>query len=253
MWSLNALSLLLTFFGNATSDRLKVISPTSPKFNRIRVTESLNHKRKIKVGFLDVGDLKRSELSQKVKLNYLKPYDNEDESKHSVMVINAFLNTLTIPLDQIEITYCQSEAKSNWGICLDDLSKMDLINVSMTNHKLSDYELKKFKEFSQKGLVVFSAAGNKGNSFPLFPCALDLPNKVCVGGIEDDGKIDSESNSGSFVNVYDDFWTLHNDEYRFGTSFAAPKHMARFLNSLEPGKGFDYEKSNQRFIANQNL
>lgn len=253
MWSLNALSILLTFFGNVTSDKLKVISPTSPHFSNIKVKESLSHKNKIKVGFLDIGDLDLSDISQKVKLTYLKPYDNEDKSKHSGMVINAFLNTLTISLDQIEVTYCQDEAKSNWGICLDDLAKMDLINVSMTNHKLSDYEKKKFKEFSQNGVVIFAAAGNKGNSFPLYPCALDLPNKVCVGGIEDDGKIDEESNSGRFVNVYDDYWTLHHNEYRFGTSFASPKHMARFLNGLVEGRLFNYEQSNKQFIANQKI
>lgn len=250
---LNALPLLIIFFSNVTSDKTRVISPTTPYFNNIKVVQSLNQKRKIKVGFLDVGNLNLFDLRKHVKITYLKPYDNQDKSTHSTLVINSFLDTLTIPLDQIEVTYCQSESASNWGICLDELSNMDLINISMVSDKLADYELKKFKEFSNKGIVLFSAAGNKGNSLPLYPCALGLSNKVCVGGVEDDGKIDEESNSGSFVNVYDDFWTLHHNEYRFGTSFAAPKHMARFINVLSAGKVFNYEQANNLFVTNQRV
>lgn len=45
-------------------------------------------------------------------------------------------------------------------------------------------------------VLIVAGAGNDGNTTPLYPCAFGLPNVLCVGSTDQDGKLSQFSNHG---------------------------------------------------------
>jgi subtilisin family serine protease len=109
-----------------------------------------------------------------------------------------------------------------------------IINLSLELLHYSEYDKKVFKWATKKGIKIFAAAGNKGqnlnkfcNSYP--SCYKLNDNLVRVGALDVyDNKADY-SNYGMSIAVYK-FGEY--DERTLGTSFAAPRAVASYLNEL---------------------
>ncbi len=100
-----------------------------------------------------------------------------------------------------------------------------VINISI---ELSSYTsaLEEAIEYAwQNGAIVIAAAGNEGNSTPVYPAALD--NCLSITGIEEDMGIAPLANYGDWVDAaapgFKIYGVLPGDSYgyQYGTSFAA--------------------------------
>lgn len=115
--------------------------------------------------------------------------------------------------------------------------KVDVINMSLGWPLFLDQKhLREAVQTALKaGVVIVAAAGNNNHDAPIFPCA--YKGVICVGSVNNDGRISDFSNFGSHVdllapgdnvlsllpmNMQPDYFSVQGYEVKSGTSQAAP-------------------------------
>lgn len=108
------------------------------------------------------------------------------------------------------------EEIANWQ---DDLT---IVNISLADYSGNGAFVPALKKLEKKALVV-SAAGNEGSTTLPSPCVhgYDLPNVLCVGAIDSQGKLWTMSNRGPRVEIAG-FGVALFGQFGTGTSFASP-------------------------------
>lgn len=105
-----------------------------------------------------------------------------------------------------------------------------VVNISMGDRTFNYNESKIFKMAARKGMKIFVAAGNEGKNMNdmcnIYPGCYTAPNIFTVGSTDRTGLIETYSNKGSKVQIYE-YGTIPN--VGRGTSFATPRAVARFL------------------------
>lgn len=105
-----------------------------------------------------------------------------------------------------------------------------VVNISMGDPTFNYRESKVFKAAARKGMKIFVAAGNEGKNMNqmcnIYPGCYTAPNIFTVGSTDKTGLIETYSNKGSKVQIYE-YGTIPN--IGRGTSFATPRAVARFL------------------------
>ena len=106
-----------------------------------------------------------------------------------------------------------------------------LVNISLSGTKANLVLKSIFEHAHQKGLIIFSAAGNNGRTAPKsYPAA--LPDVIAITAIDAASRIYRQANQGDYIDFSApgvDIWTIDNDiqgKYRSGTSYAAPYALA---------------------------
>lgn len=147
--------------------------------------------------------------------------------KASIMVVKAFDEFGFSDIDKIirAVDYAVSNgaalSNNGYAAAVSDGSQVEALQEAVARAE-------------QAGHLMIASAGNNGSdadSTPHYPCTYDLPNVICVAGIDGDGYVPAFSNFG-VVSVdlaapaVDIFSTLRNGEYgvhpQDGTSWAAP-------------------------------
>jgi len=110
----------------------------------------------------------------------------------------------------------------------------DIINLSLELLNYSEYDKKVFTWATKRGVKIFVAAGNKGQNINKFcnayPTCYKLnDNLIRVGALNVYGNLAKYSNYGIRIAVYK--FGEYNSR-TLGTSFAAPRAVADYLNEL---------------------
>ena len=105
-----------------------------------------------------------------------------------------------------------------------------VVNISMGDPTFNYKESKTFKVAARKGMKIFVAAGNEEKNLNqmcnIYPGCYTAPNIFTVGSTDRTGLIETYSNKGSKVQIYE-YGTIPN--IGRGTSFATPRAVARYL------------------------
>jgi len=113
----------------------------------------------------------------------------------------------------------------------DDVSFLNL-SFSGPNFDQEEYDL--LTQLSDKGVRIFVAAGNNGDSDPTYPCAYQIDNLACVANLNGDS-LDLSSSYGPNVSMAEQgteiYSTLPNNQFGFrtGTSMATPLALVKIL------------------------
>ena len=103
-------------------------------------------------------------------------------------------------------------------------------NISMGDSTFNHIENQTFKAVAQRGMKIFVAAGNDSKNMNhmcnIYPGCYTSKNIFTVGSTDRSGLIETYSNKGSKVQIYE-YGTIMN--VGRGTSFATPRAVARYL------------------------
>jgi hypothetical protein len=115
-----------------------------------------------------------------------------------------------------------------------------IINVSLASNGFDPGELDAVEYAEDKGVIVIGAAGNGGDTDPLYPAA--YPGVLAVAGVDESGQLDDWSTRGSWVQLAAPGCEMVMDAtvgsaYGCGSSFGPPavSGIAGLLLSINPG------------------
>lgn len=110
----------------------------------------------------------------------------------------------------------------------------NILNISFDGLTFDANEYIALKKASDKGIIIFAAAGNKAknldencNNYPT--CYKGIKNLFIVGAMDTLGKRARYSNYGKIVNFYED-GSFNNEA---GTSYAVPRIIGKFLSWIK--------------------
>lgn len=111
------------------------------------------------------------------------------------------------------------------------------VNVSLEGREYSFYERLAFKNLSDKGTLIFTAAGNRrldlNEQCSSYPSCYRLKNIIVVGAIDEESEFKTGySNYGYKVAVWYRGDVIWNGQKIQGTSFAAPRALSDFVYSF---------------------
>ncbi len=115
-----------------------------------------------------------------------------------------------------------------------------IVNVSLVSNTFDSDELDAVEYAQEKGVIVVGAAGNSGDTAPLYPAA--YPGVLAVAGTDESNTLDDWSTRGSWVDIAAPGCEMvldgnANPAYGCGSSFGPPavSGIIGLLLSIDPG------------------